>query len=93
MQLLLTLSIGRIQGFGLIIILVQKSRFWVPPETQAIPGVLAPLEAGRRSVALNYSAAFLAAALRVPVFFRAGAFVPAFCPSPSDFASSERFAA
>jgi hypothetical protein len=62
-------------------------------ENQAIPGVFAPLAAGRRSVALDYSAAFFAAALRVPAFFRAGAFVPTLRPRPSDFASSERFAA
>jgi hypothetical protein len=62
-------------------------------ENQAIPGVFAPLAAGRRSVALDYSAAFFAAALRVPVFFRVGAFVPTLRPRPRDFASSERFAA
>ena len=52
-----------------------------------------PSWVGRRSAALDYSAAFFAAALRAPVFLRAGTFIPALRPRPRDFASSERLAA
>lgn len=52
-----------------------------------------PHLAERRSVALDYSAAFFAAALRELVCFRAGAFVPALRSRPRDLASSERLAA
>jgi hypothetical protein len=62
-------------------------------ENRAFPPILDPLEVGRKSVALDYSAAFFAAALRAPVFFRAGAFIPALRPRPRDLANSERFAA
>ena len=43
-------------------------------------GIFVPSCSRARSVALDYSAAFFAAALRAPVFLRADAFIPALRP-------------